>query len=63
VQLSFRLSPFDNPNRCPILYAPARIQILQLGKHVRRSWRDQPLELEHGSFADEFGYVVSNTQA
>ena len=62
-ELPFLLRPPDDPNRSPVFHAAARIQILQLGKNVRRSGRNQPLQLQHGSFADQLGNVVGDAQA
>jgi len=62
-KLSFLLRAPNDPNGCPIFHAAARIQVLQLGEHIRRPGRNQPLQLQHGSFADQLGDVVGYAQA
>ena len=62
-EFSFLLGAPDDPNRRAVFHAAARIQVFQLGEHVRRSGRNQPLQLQHGSFADQLGDVIGNAQA
>jgi hypothetical protein len=62
-ELSFLLRAPDDPNRRAVFHTAAGIQVLELGENVRRSGRNQPLQPQHGSFADQLGDIVGNTQA
>ena len=59
----FFLGSLNDPDGGAVFYAPARIQVFQLGIDLSRAGRNNSFELEDGSIADELGNVVSDPQA
>ena len=53
----------NNPAGRPVLHTAAGIEVLQLGKDAGNVVRNQLLELQDGSVADQLGNVVSDAQA
>ena len=62
-KLSFLLGAPDDPNGRAVFHTAAGIQVLQFGKHVRRAGRNQALQPQHGSFADQLSNIVGYAQA
>jgi hypothetical protein len=60
--LPFLLRPPDNPDGRAVLHASARVQVFELGEDVGRPGRNQPLQSQHGSPADQLGNVVGDAQ-
>jgi len=58
----FPLGPADNTDRRPVFHAAARVQVLELGKHVSPGPRRQAVEPEDWRFSDQFGDVIGDAE-
>ena len=63
LELPFRFSAQNDSAGGAIFHAAAGVQVFQLGKDVRGTVRDELLQLQDGSVADQLGNVVSDAQA
>src|SRR5207249_11050373 len=63
LQQAVLLGPMDNSYGCAVLHTAAGIDVLEFGENICRVGWNKPLQLKHGSSADQFCDVVGNAQA